>query len=63
MSIAELFALAGDVGVWAIVAVLWRFDRRIVRLELQQSAIVKDLGEHIQREESKLDRLLEKMAR
>lgn len=26
-------AAGGDVGVWVIAAVLWKFDRRIFRLE------------------------------
>ena len=33
-----LLAAGGDIGIWVVVAVLWKFDRRIFRLE----TIMKD---------------------
>lgn len=29
----EALAAAGDVGIWGLLAVLWRFDRRLLTLE------------------------------
>lgn len=32
-AIAQAIAAGGDVGVWALLAVLWRFDRRLLAVE------------------------------
>ncbi|MDP2505647.1 hypothetical protein [Oceanobacter sp. 3_MG-2023] len=29
----QVLAAGGDLGVWALVVVLWRFDRRLAALE------------------------------
>ena len=51
VTIPDFISLAGDFGVWAVVAVLWRFDRRILRVEVK-------LDDHIESEELKLDWLI-----
>lgn len=29
----ELLSAAGDVGVWMLAYLFWRFDRRVIKLE------------------------------
>ena len=34
--------VGGDIGIWVLVAVVWRFHDRILRLELQVGRLVSD---------------------
>ncbi len=35
MELLQLLAAGGDVGVWVLVFVMWRFDRRLLQLEVE----------------------------
>ena len=45
LDIFKLFQLAGDVGIWAVFAALWMFDRRLIKLETR-------LGLHLHKEKN-----------
>lgn len=34
--------VSGDIGVWVLVAVVWRFHDRLLRMELQVGRLVSD---------------------
>ena len=42
--VLEFLSAGGDVGVWALVVLMWRFDRRLVRLETLIYEVVKKRG-------------------
>jgi hypothetical protein len=45
--VIRLLAIGGDVGIWVIVAIIWRFNNRIQFLEItMESHIVQSKIDH-----------------
>lgn len=34
ITLLEALSASGDVGIWALLGLLWRFDRRLLAIEL-----------------------------
>lgn len=50
--------VSGDIGIWVLVYVVWKFDRRIFKLELTlHNHIAEDAKQH-----KELDKRLDKLA-
>lgn len=42
-TVLALLQASGGVGIWVLVYVVWRFDRRLYRLEVQQEVLLSAL--------------------
>lgn len=40
----QVLAAGGDVGIWAVFYVIWRFDRRLLKLEMKVGVLPDDVS-------------------
>jgi hypothetical protein len=42
LDFVDVLAIGGDVGIWALVAIAWKFDKRLSHLEWWKKSVTKE---------------------
>ena len=58
----RLLSVGGDIGIWALVYIVYRFDNRLLKLEITMQSHIENDGKAHKQFETRLNRAEDKRA-